>query len=84
MFGLSTVVKSDILILVISILSLDIPSSESMAISQIGNNCFLVPFTVTRCLVSCRTGLRFNLLTASFDMKSLPAPVAKWAQNVCP
>ena len=82
MFCLLTVVKSDKFTSVTSVLSLDIPSSELIIIWQISNDCFFVPFTVTRCLDSCPIGFKFSFSAASLDMKSLPAPVFKCAQKV--
>ena len=84
MVGLLIVVKSTILLPVTSSFSLAFPSTELIAISKMGIDCFFVPFTVTMWRDSCLTGFRPSLLITSLETKFLPDPVSRYAQNVSP
>jgi hypothetical protein len=82
--GLFTVVKSGISAPVISIFSNARPSTELIVTSNTGIDAFLDPFTVRMFLLAWRWGDSLNCRTASIEMKFLPEPVSRYAQNVLP
>ena len=82
MSGILTVANSGILLPVTSILSLVLPSMESMPMWKIGMDCRFVLFSVTIWRVSWWVVVNFSWLAASLDMKFRPDPVSNYAQKV--
>ena len=80
--GLLIVVKSASLLPASSIFSTAFPSTELIATSKMGIDCFDVPFTVMTYHVSWRVGFSPNLFAASLEMKFLPDPVRQPISNL--